>query len=131
MKMKAVAISCLIWLLSMGLFSPVNAGDPEKEAREVFVKLVRAAKAGNKAEFKSYIAAKDLREMEQEGFVDMMMEFVAEEKPEQFRAEVKQDRVIFRKETKVDTPEEKSTGKTTVYMIREGSEWKFGKPKDE
>lgn len=105
-------LSVLFFVLSaliISSFQNARAEDAEKEARAVFAKLVRAAKAKNTAEFKSYIARTDLQEMEKEGWVEMMMELVAEEDPGAFTAEVKKDRVVFKKEIKVDTAEEKSS----------------------
>ena len=131
MKKQALGIGIILILFILGYYQPARAEDPEKEARGVFVKLVQAAKANNQEEFKSYIAQKDLKEMEKEGFVEVMMALVAEENPESFTAEVKGEQVVFKKEIKVDAPEEKSTQKTTVYMIKEGGQWKFGKPRNE
>lgn len=131
MKKNYVIISLLLVIFVLGTIPSAGAEDSEKEARSVFVKLVQAAKSKNLPEFKSQIVPRDLQEMEKEGLVEMMMEFVAEEKPDQFQAEVKKDQVIFKRETKVDTPEEKSTQKTTVYMIKDQGKWKFGKPRND
>jgi hypothetical protein len=131
MKPSALFVCLLLILCISGQYQPVRAEDPEKEARAVFVKLVKAAQAKNTAEFKSYITPRDLQEMEKEGFVEMMMALVSEENPDSFQAEVKGDQVIFTKEIKIDTPEEKSSGKTSVYMIKVKGQWKFGKPRDE
>ena len=131
MKKQAVGIGIILILFILVYCQPARAEDPEKEARAVFVKLVQAAKANNQEEFKSYIAQKDLKEMEKEGFVEVMMALVAEENPESFTAEVKGEQVIFSKQTKIDTPEDKSSGKTSVYMVKEGGQWKFGKPRNE
>jgi hypothetical protein len=130
--MKRLIVAFFIFVaLIISSFQNVKAEDAEKEARAVFSKLVKAAKAKNAAEFKSYIVSKDLLEMEKEGWVDMMMEFVAEEDPGAFKAEVQNDRVVFKKEIKVDTAEEKSTQTTTVYMLKDNGQWKFGKPRNE
>jgi hypothetical protein len=131
MKRPASIVCFLLSLFILCHYQPAQAEDPEKEARAVFTKLVKAAKANNQREFKSYITQKDLQEMEKEGFVEMMMALVAEENPDLFTAEVKKDQVAFKKEIKVDTPEEKSAQKTTVYMIKEEGQWKFGKPRNE
>jgi hypothetical protein len=131
MKKQAVWIGIILGLFVLGYYQPTQAEDPEKEARAVFTKLVRAAKADNQEEFKSYIAQKDLQEMEKEGFVEVMMALVAGENPESFAAEVKGDQIVFNKQIKIDTPEEKSSGKTSVYMIKEKGQWKFGKPGNE
>ena len=122
----------LIWFLSIlfiaGVCQPARAEDPEKEARAVFVKLVQAAKANNETEFKSFIVPRDLQEMEKEGFVELMMNLVAGENPDAFTAEVKEDQIVFSRQINVDTPEEKSSGKTSVTMVKEAGQWKFGKP---
>jgi hypothetical protein len=131
MKKQAVWISIILGLCVLGYYKPAQAEDPEKEARAAFTNLVKAAKADNQAEFKSYIVQKNLQEMEKEGFVEVMMTLMAEENPESFTAEVKGDQVIFSKQSKIDTPEEKSSGKTSVYMVKEKGQWKFGKPRNE
>jgi hypothetical protein len=131
MRKQIVMVLFAAFLMIIGPYSPAGAEDSEKEARAVFVRLVQAAKAKNMKEFTSYIAQKDLQEMEKEGFVEVMMTLVAEENPASFKAEVKEDQVIFNKEIKIDTPEEKSSGKTSVYMIKVNGQWKFGKPRDE
>jgi hypothetical protein len=131
MKKQAVWLGIILGLFILGCYQPAQAEDPEKEARAAFANLVKAAKANNQAEFKSYIVQKDLQEMEKEGFVEVMMALVAEENPESFTAEVKGNQAIFSKQTKIDTPEEKSSGKTSVYMVKEKGQWKFGKPRDE
>jgi hypothetical protein len=130
MKRLVAAFFVLAALIISG-FQNARGEHAEKEARAVFAKLVQAAQAKNTAEFKSYIAKKDLQEMEKEGWVDMMMELVAGEDPGAFTAEVKKDQVVFKKEIKVDTAEEKSTQKTTVHMIKDNGQWKFGKPRNE
>ena len=88
MKRLVVAFFVLAALI-ISIFQYAQAEDAEKEARAVFTKLVQAAKAKNTAEFKSYIVPKDLLEMEKEGWVDMMMELVAEEDCGTFTADVK------------------------------------------
>ena len=130
MKRLSVLLFVLAALI-ISSFQNAMAEEAEKEARAVFAKLVQAAKTKNTAEFKSYIARTDLQEMEKEGWVEMMMELVAGEDPGAFTAEVKKDRVVFKKEIKVDTAEEKSTQKTTVHMIKDSGQWKFGKPRNE
>jgi hypothetical protein len=131
MKRHLVLLNVFLFVCSLLLCraQPVQADDAEKEARAVFVKMVNAAKASNIAEFKSYLTKDDLKEMEQQGFVDLMMMMMAGETPEQFRAEVKGDRIEFKKEVKRSSGEGNSTSTTTVHMMKEDGQWKFGKPK--
>jgi hypothetical protein len=131
MRKRMVIICILLSLFIVGAYWPLRAEDPEKEARAVFVRLVQAAKAKNETAFKSFITPRDLQEMEKEGFVEVMMALVADEDPEFFNAEVKGDQVIFTKEINKDTPEEKSSAKTSVYMINVNGQWRFGKPGNE
>ncbi len=56
---------------------PLRADDSEKEARAVFVKMVNAARDGNDEEFKSCLVKEDLKEMEEQGFVELMMMMMA------------------------------------------------------
>ena len=67
--------------------------------------------------------------MEKEGFVDMMMDVMAEENPDLFKASVKENQVIFTKEIQRTSPEGSSSEKTTVHMLKENGQWKFGKPR--
>ncbi len=126
---------CILWGFVVSIFifvlcPPIQADDPIKDARAVFMALVKAAKAKNTAEFKSYIAKEDLKEMEKEGFVDLMMAMMAEETPQQYTAEAKANQVIFRKEIKKTSREGTSTESSTVSMIKEDGKWKFGKPRN-
>ncbi|EFK96526.1 secreted protein [sediment metagenome] len=131
MKRHLILLSLFLSVCSLLLLGSqaVTADDAEKEARAVFVKMVAAAKAGNTAEFKSYLTKEDLTEMEQQGMVDLMMMMMAGEDPEQFRAEVNGDRAEFKKEVKESSGGGNSTSTTTVHMLKEGGQWKFGKPK--
>ena len=131
MKRHLILLSLSLSICSLLLVhsQPVQADDAEKEARAVFVKMVIAAKAGNTAEFKSYLTKEDLKEMEQQGFVELMMMMMAGENPEQFKALVKGDRIEFKKEVKSSSGEGNSTSTTTVHMMKEGGQWKFGKAK--
>ncbi len=131
MKRNLILLGVFLSLCSLLLYQsqPVQADDGVKEARAVFVKMVNAAKASNTAEFKSCLTKEDLKEMEQQGFVDLMMMMMAGENPEEFTAEVNGDRIEFKKEIKRSSGEGNSTETTTVHMMKEGGQWKFGKPK--
>ncbi|HBD08160.1 MAG TPA: hypothetical protein DCZ69_07835 [Syntrophobacteraceae bacterium] len=130
MKRLWILFGMLLTLCSLILTQPVQADEAEKEARAVFVKMVNAAKASNSAEFKTFISQEDLKEMDAEGFTDMMMMMMAGENPEQFKADVKGDQIVFTKEVKQSGGGGNSTETTTVHMIKEGGQWKFGKPKE-
>jgi len=129
-----------LMLLSMAFvaFTPLAqaAGNAEQEARAAFVKLVAAAKTNNVAEFKKLIAAPDLKEMEamekeQAGFITMFMSFVAEGgDPKEYTAEVTDKQVKFVKRVTEKSESGSGTQTTTVRMIRDGGEWKFGKPRN-
>jgi len=113
-------------------FSPITqaAGNDEAEARAAFVKLVGHAKKKQVADFKKLIAKTDLAEMEtmekeRAGMIAMMMEMIAADDPKGFKAEIKGNVATFVKETKDGS----SSSKTTVRMIREDNQWKFGKPR--
>ncbi|MCK7513007.1 MAG: hypothetical protein MZV70_59285 [Desulfobacterales bacterium] len=111
MKTHPVVWSIVLSLFILFLSQPAFAEDPAKDAKTVFVKLVEAAKAKNTVEFKSYIAKEDLKEMEKEGFVDMMMDVMAEENPDLFKASVKENQVIFTKEIQRDVSGRDLVGK--------------------
>lgn len=124
-------LSLLIAALTLA-FSPMTqaAGNDEAEARAAFVKLVGHAKKKQVADFKKLIAKADLAEMEamekeRAGMIAMMMEMIAADDPKGFKAEIKGNVATFVKETK----EGSSTSKTTVRMVREDNQWKFGKPR--
>jgi hypothetical protein len=116
--------------------SPLVQADngSEADARAAFVKLYNAAKAKKAADFKKLIAKADLAEMEamdkeRPGMIAMMMEMVAGDHPKDFKAEIKGDVATFIKETKEKSKDGSSSSKTTVKMIREDNQWKFGKPR--
>ncbi len=111
-----------------------SAGGAEQEARAAFGKLVTAAKKKNVAEFKKLIAKADLAEMEamekeKSGMLDFMMGMIAADDPKQFKAEVKEDRVIFVKKVNQKSSSGNSSETTTVTMVRDEGQWKFGKPR--
>ncbi len=111
-----------------------STASPEAEARAAFVKLIDSAKKRDVAQFKTLIASADLREMEamdqsKAGFFDMMMGVLAPTDPKQFTADVQPTRVIFSRKVVTDKPDQKSSERTTFTMVREGTQWKFGKPR--
>jgi hypothetical protein len=61
MKRLVVAFFVLVALI-ISSFQNAKAEDAEKEARAVFSKLVKAAKAKNAAEFKSYMEIREAPE---------------------------------------------------------------------
>jgi hypothetical protein len=111
-------------------YQPLLADDPANDARAVFVAFVKAAKDKNMEQFKSYIAKEDLKEMEKEGFVDLMMAIMADETPNSYKSEATGNQVIFKKEIKETSAEGSVTGSSTVYMVKEEGNWKFGKPRN-
>lgn len=126
------------WLLALAVlaFAPfAQAADAggEKEARAAFVKLVDAAKKKQVKQFKQLIAKADLKEMEamekeKAGMIDFMMTMLAADDPKQFKADVKPDSVTFKKSVTNKSKDGTSTETTTVTMVREDGQWKFGKP---
>lgn len=130
--MSITRVLSLFFATLLLAFSPITqaAGSDEAEARAAFVKLVGHAKKKQTAEFKKLIAKPDLAEMEamekeRAGMIAMMMEMIAADDPKGFKAEIKGNVATFVKETK----EGSSTSKTTVRMVREDNQWKFGKPR--
>jgi hypothetical protein len=125
-------------LLSMAVlaFSPLAQADPgaEKEARAAFVKLVEAAKKKQTDKFKQMIAKAELAEMEamekeRPGMLGFMMEMLAGDNPKQYQAEIKGDHATFVKKVTHKSSSGSSTETSTVHMLREGGQWKFGKPR--
>jgi len=107
---------------------------PEAEARAAFVKLYQAAKKKQVAEFKKLVARADLAEMEamdkeQPGMIAMLMSMVAGDDPKGFKAEIKGNEAIFVKEMRESSKDGSSSSRTTVRLIREDNQWKFGKPR--
>jgi len=129
--------AALVSLVAVTLFGfgfLVQAADgAEAEARAQFVKLVDAARNKQVAQFKSLIATRDLAEMEamekeKAGFIELMMEFIAEGgDPKDYTAEVTGDTVTFVKRVTEKSSTSSGTQTTKVRMIREGNQWKFGK----
>lgn len=129
-----IALALLAGLAAFA-FGPVSraADSAEQEARAAFVKLVDAAKKKQVGEFKKLIAKADLAEMEamekdKAGFFEMFMGFVADGgDPKGYTAEVKDDTVTFVKRVTEKSSSGSGTQTTTVRMLREGNQWKFGK----
>jgi hypothetical protein len=107
----------------------------EQEARATFVELVDVSKKRQLDRFKALIAAADLEEMEaldkeKPGFFEMLMALIAEGgDPSEYTADVKDDRVIFVRRIREKTADSSSTETTTVTMVRQGNQWRLGKPR--
>jgi hypothetical protein len=129
------AVCASLFALILAGFAPHGqaADGAEQEARAAFVKLVDAAKKKQADQFKKLIAKADLAEMEamekeKAGFIAMMMDFVAEGgDSSEYKAEVKDDTVTFVRKVTEKSSSGSGTQTTTVRMIREGNQWKFGK----
>lgn len=127
--------SALLAGLGAFAFGPLSqaADSAEQEARAAFVKLVDAAKKKQVDQFKKLIAKADLAEMEamekeKAGFLAMFMGFVADGgNPKAYTAEVKEDTVTFVRRVTDKSASGSGTQTTTVRMVREGDQWKFGK----
>lgn len=130
---RAVLASVLAVFLSSFGSVGLAADSAEQEARAAFVKLVDAAKKQQVDSFKKLIAKADLAEMEamekeKAGFFAMFMGFVVDGgDPKQYTAEVKDDTVTFVKRVIDKSSSGSGTQTTTVRMVREGNQWKFGK----
>jgi len=109
------------------------AGNDEQEARAAFARLVEVARKSQVDEFKKLVAAADLKEMEamekeRAGFLEMFMGFIAESgNPDEYTADVKPNQITFVKRVSEKSSSGSSTQTTTVHMIRDGGQWKFGK----
>jgi chromosome condensin MukBEF ATPase and DNA-binding subunit MukB len=106
----------------------------EAEARQAFIKLHRAAKEKRADQFKQLIAAADVQEMEsmereKAGFIELVMSLVAEHDPAEFTAEVQGEQVNFVRRVSDHSEGGSGTSTTTVRMLREDGQWKFGKPR--
>lgn len=120
-------------ILSLQPLARADTGT-EAEARATFTKLVTAAKKRQVADFKKLIAKADLAEMEameqeRAGMIAMMMEMIGADDPKQFKAQVKDGVATFVKSRKQKTKDMTSSETTTFTLIREGDQWKFGKPR--
>jgi hypothetical protein len=136
MRTRRLAFTCLVGLALLATGPVVHAaGSAEDEARAAFAQLVEAARQQQVDRFKALIASRDLAEMEamerqRSGFFEMFMGFVAAGgDPGEYTAEVAADRITFVRRITDRSSGGTGTETTRVHMIREGSGWKFGKPR--
>lgn len=133
--LKPILFSVLLGVAVLSAAPSAPASDPEQEARAAFAKLVDAATNKRVDDFKALVAERDLAEMEgmekeQPGFMEMFMGFVAAGgSPDDYTAEVTDDQIKFVRRTTQSSSEGSSTETTTVTMVREGDQWKFGQPR--
>lgn len=133
--LKPILFSVVLGVATLFAASSAPASDAEQEARAAFAKLVDAAANQRMDDFKALVAEKDLAEMEsmekeQPGFMQMFMGFVATGgAPDEYTAEVADDQVKFVRRVEQSSSEGSSTETTTVTMVREGDQWKFGQPR--
>lgn len=134
MTLPRILDRVLMCALSLAFVSPLHAADSaETEARAAFTQLVTAAKDHKVDEFRKLIAAADLKEMdamekERAGFMEMFMGLIAEGgNPADYTAQVTANQITFEKRVTEKSSSGSGTQTTTVRMVREGNQWKFGK----
>lgn len=107
------------------------AADPVKEAKDAYAQFVKAAKAKKVEAAKKLLAKDALSDLEKDNMVDLFIDLQADIKPESIKAakaEVKGSMVILKIEQVEKTKEGSSSTSMTVYMVKEGGQWKVGKP---
>ena len=131
--MKArLTIAVLILSVFALVFSQAAvAADSVKDAKAAYSNFVKVAKAKKMEEVKKLLAKDALSDLEEKGMLDFFVEMQAEVKPETIKAakaEVRGSMVVLKIEQVEKSKEGTATTKMTVYMVKEGNQWKVGKP---
>ena len=133
MKTRLMIAIVMLSVATLMFFQTAVAADPVKEAKDAYSQFVKAAKA-NKVEAAKKLLAKDaLSDLEKDKAVDIFISFNADVKPETIKAakaEMKGSMVVLKIEQVEKTKDGTSSSSMTIYMVKEGGQWKVGKPED-
>jgi predicted lipid-binding transport protein (Tim44 family) len=130
--MKKRLVVALLMLSAALIFShSAVAADPVKEAKDAYAQFVQAAKADNIEAAKKLLTEDALSDLEKQGALDFFIAVNADITPQSInaaKAEMKGSMVILKIEQTEKTKDSTSTSKATIYMVKEGGQWKVGKP---
>ncbi len=131
MKTRLVISVIMLSVAALIFCQAAVAADPVKEAKDAYSQFVKAAKA-NKVDAAKKLLTKDaLSDLEKDNMLDFFLGMHADIKPETIKAaqaEVKGSMVVLKIEQKEKTKEGTSSTSTKAYMVKEGGQWKVGKP---
>jgi hypothetical protein len=131
MKKRLVVTVIMMSVVALIFCQAVVAADPVKEAKDAYTQFVKAAKA-NKVEAVKKLMTKDaLNDIEKDNALDLFILMHADIKPETIKAakaEVKGPMVVLSIEQVEKTKEGTSSTSMKAYMVKDGGQWKLGKP---
>ncbi len=131
MKTRLMTAVIMLSVAAFVFCQAAVAADPVRDAKDAYSQFVKAAKA-NKVDAAKKLLAKDaLSDLEKDNALDLFIGMQADIKPETIKAakaEVKGSMVVLKIEQKEKTKEGTFSSSMTVYMVKEGGQWKVGKP---
>jgi predicted lipid-binding transport protein (Tim44 family) len=131
MKTRLMVAAIIMSVAALIFCQAAVAADPVKDAKDAYAQFVKAAKA-NKVDAAKKLLAKDaLSDLEKDKAVDLFLAMQADITPATIKAakaEVKGSMVVLKIEQVEKTKEGTVSSKATVYMVKEGGQWKVGKP---
>lgn len=131
MKTRRYVTVIILSVAAMIVCQAAFAADPINDAKDAYMQFVKAAKDNAIDAAKKLLAKGALMDLEKEQIVDLFIVMHSDIKPETIRgakAEVKGSMVVIEIEQVEKTKEGTSSTKSTVYMVKEGGQWKVGKP---
>jgi predicted lipid-binding transport protein (Tim44 family) len=131
MKTRRTVAAIILFLAALIVSHAAIAADPVKDAKDAYAQFVKAAKAKKMEEVKKLLAKEALSDLEKDNMLDLFADMQADVKPETIEAaksEVKGSMVVLKIEQVEKTKEGTLSTKMTVYMVKEGGQWKVGKP---
>ena len=131
MKLRLMVTVITTSFAALFLCQAAVAADLVKDAKNAYAQFVKAAKADNIAAVKKLLTKEALDDLEKNNALDFFIAVQADIKPETIEAanaEVKGSTVVLKIEQVEKTKEGTATSRATVYMVKEGGQWKVGKP---
>ena len=131
MKLRLMVTVITMSFVALFLCQAAVAADLVKDAKNAYAQFVKAAKADNIAAVKKLLTKEALDDLEKNNALDFFIAVQADIKPETIEAanaEVKGSTVVLKIEQVEKTKEGTATSRATVYMVKEGGQWKVGKP---
>jgi predicted lipid-binding transport protein (Tim44 family) len=130
-KKRLVVALFILSAAALIFLRPAVAADPVTEAKDAYAQFVQAAKADNVEAVKKLLTKDALSDLEKQGALDFFIAVNAEITPQTIKAAkaaMKGSMVVLKIEQTEKTKDSTSTSKTTIYMVKEGGQWKVGKP---
>jgi predicted lipid-binding transport protein (Tim44 family) len=131
MKLRLMVTVIIMSVVALILCQAAVAADPVKDAKNAYAQFVKAAKADKIDAAKKLLTKEALNDLEKDNALDMFIAMQADIKPETIeaaKAEVKGSTVVLKIEQVEKTKDGTTSSRATVYMVKEGGQWKVGKP---